>query len=239
MKRILFLLAILAMSSSQAYAVVIVPPGSSWQYQFDSSPGPGFGGVGPDSTAPVDGPLPLLWKTDTSAVSDLAHGPSLAPFGDILKGALTLAFSPDFVPATDWPIDTVSDGDDLFVRKIVDFTGFILASLKFDLGIDNGFKLYVNGVLVASDNKELFTTRWEYTGALPGAVSGLNVIALELEDHDASGPVTNLNAFDMQITGDPIPVVQELPEPGTLLMFGMMAPVAYGWARRRKMLAKK
>jgi hypothetical protein len=96
----------------------------------------------------------------------------------------------------------------------VDLTGYDLSSVLWDLGVDNGFKLYANGALVASDNAEGFTFRWEYSGGFAGTlVPGANVIAVALEDHGG------FTAFDMQITGDRVPGV---PDSGsTVLLLGL------------------
>jgi hypothetical protein len=123
-----------------------------------------------------------------------------APFGNQSGG--------DFGFHTFWPADG-SDGDDLWVRRTFDTTGFILPSITWNLGVDNGFKLYVNGVLVQAANAEGFTFRWEYGGSLaPYVTPGTNWVAVALEDHGGA------TAFDMQIEGSTV------PEPGTLLLLG-------------------
>jgi hypothetical protein len=110
---------------------------------------------------------------------------------------------------TFWAADG-ADGDDLWVRQAINFTGYDLTTVRWDLGVDNGFKLYANGNFVAGVNEEGYTYRWEYTGVFSGLAPGLNVIALALEDHGG------LTAFDMQITGTPAPV----SEPATMLLLG-------------------
>lgn len=55
--------------------------------------------------------------------------------------------------------------DDLWIRRSVDFTGYDLASARWFLGVDNGYKLYVNGVLISQDWAHGYTSRWEYSGA--------------------------------------------------------------------------
>jgi hypothetical protein len=63
---------------------------------------------------------------------------------------------------------------------------------------------------------------WEYSGLLPGAKQGVNVLALALEDHGVR------TAFDMEIIGTPI------PEPATLTLVGMGGLALAARFRRRK-----
>ena len=91
--------------------------------------------------------------------------------------------------------------------------------------MDNGFKLYLNGNLVASDNAEGFTSRWEYSGALTGALPGNNIVALALEDHGGA------TAFDMQITGNSIPT--GVPDSGPTLALLSLGALTLNRLRRR------
>ena len=108
---------------------------------------------------------------------------------------------------------------------VIDLTGFDLSTLAWDLGVDNGFKLYVNGDYVAGANAEGYTWRWEYSGDFSGVSlnQGLNVFAVALEDHGG------FTAFDMQITGTPGTPV---PEPTTMLLLGP-GLVGIAWFRRK------
>jgi len=171
----------------------ILAPKSTWEYTFSDPTG--------DPT----------WNTTTGLGGIWASGP--APFGNT-----TNTSNGDFDRATEWLADG-SDGDDLWVRKAVDLKGFDLTTVGWDLGVDNGFKLYANGVLIDSRNAEGFTSRWEYMGGFGGALhNGVNIIAAALEDHGGA------TAFDMQITG--------VPEPGTVGMLGLLMVGAV--ARRRR-----
>jgi len=166
-----------------AQAAVILAPGHIWEYTF---------------TDPTADPT---WNTTTGSWSDT--GP--APFGNNTNGG----YDPLFNYKTYWAADG-SDGDDLWVRTVIDLSVYNLASLKWDLGVDNGYKLYANGTQVAGTNAEGYTFRWEYSGDFSGVTlnQNLNVIAVALEDHGG------LTAFDMQISGTAAPV----PEPATMLL---------------------
>lgn len=118
-----------------------------------------------------------------------------APFGNTGGG--------DFGANTNWDADY-----DPQVR-----TTFTLASptaLTAEIGVDNGYALYINGNLVSANNAEGFTYRWEYSVNIPASffVAGSNLVALQLEDHGG------LTAFDMHLFG---PDVAAVPEPGSLL----------------------
>ena len=175
--------ALLTLAAPPVAADVILAPGSTWEYTF-TDPGAG-------------------WNTTTGG---WATGP--APFGNYLGGSYDPAG--DFNYRTLWPADG-ADGYDLWVRTSINLTNFDLASVLWGLGVDNGFALYANGVLIAAANGEGYTYRWEYSGGFaPGVLNqGLNVIAVALEDHGG------LTAFDMQITGTP-----SVPEPTTMLLLG-------------------
>lgn len=191
------LAATLLLTGATAHAAVVLPPGATWEYTFDSTL--------------VSDPD---WNTEVGTAGWLT-GP--APFGN----CQACGFDPNFDYNTLWPADG-TDGDDLWVRTTIDLTGYQLSTAAWNLGVDNGFKLYANGVLVQGANAEGYTFRWEYNGVfLPGTlVNGVNVIAVALEDHGG------LTAFDMQVTADAV------PEPASLLLFGTGAAVL-ARARRR------
>ena len=122
----------------------ILPPASNWEFTF-TNPGPG-----------------LDWTTGTGVGGSWQTGP--APFGNTqntnFNGSL----------GTYWPVDLVKGDDDLWVRKVVDLTGRDLQTAVWKIGVDNGYKLYVNGVLISSAWDEGFTYRWEYSGSFAGAL---------------------------------------------------------------------
>ena len=155
-------------SETEGDETAILPAGSQWQYTFtDPTADPG-------------------WNATTEPGWPLGR----APFGS------SPGIDPAFEANTDWPPDG-ADGDDLWLRTSVDLTGYDLSSIRWHLGVDNGYALFVNGAQVSSDNAEGYTSRWEYGGAFPAGTlrPGDNVVALALEDHGGA------TAFDMQITG--------------------------------------
>ena len=179
-----------------ADAGTILATGSTWEYTFS------------DPTADA------TWNT-TGGAGWLT---GTAPFGN------NCCAGDGFDFATLWPADG-SDGDDLWVRKTVDFTGFDLSSISWNLGVDNGFKLYLNGALISSANEEGYTFKWEYSGAFPAVLSGTNIVAVALEDHGG------LTAFDMQVTGNAVPDVASTL---TLLLTGLgVLGVGYNRSRSR------
>ncbi len=195
-------LAGLFISASLAQGATVLAPGSTWEYTFTNPTG--------SST----------WNTTTGVGGIWSSG--AAPFSNVGSG--------DFAAATVWPADG-GDGDDLWLRTSIDLCHYDLSSIHWDLGVDNGFKLYANGTLVASANAEGFTFRWEYGGGFGAAlVPGMNVIAVALEDHGG------LTAFDMQITGDPSTVpCHTIPLPGAAWMVGaLMSGLGMVRVARRK-----
>ena len=202
---IILLLIPLLLSPVFTFADTILAPGSNWEYTFS------------DPTSSSD------WNT-TTGTAGWQTGP--APFGNA-----TGTVNGDFDYNTFWPADTIFNDGDLWVRTPVDLTGFLLATILWDLGVDNGYKLYLNGDLISSDNIGGFTSRWEYSGDFSAGTlnQGVNIIALELDDWG------QLTAFDMQITGDrgqgPPGVI---PEPTTMLLFGFGLLGIAGVSRRKK-----
>jgi len=161
-------------------------PGSTWEYIFTNP------------TANSN------WNTTTGVWST-----GLAPFGNY-TGAYSNDTQGYFSYKTLWNADG-SDGDDLWARIAINLTNYDLSTMMWYLGVDNGFKLYVNGNLVSQDNAEGYTYRWEYSGNISQSYlnQGENVIAVALEDHGS------LTAFDMKITGTAV------PEPATMLLLGL------------------
>ena len=183
--------------AAPASAGIVRAAGSTWEYTFTD----------PTSNA--------IWN---NVVGGWTTGP--APFGNNSGGygSDPLGY---FDYATLWPAST-EDGDDLWVRTAVDFSGFDLSTAAWDLGVDNGFKLYLNGSLVYSHSSAEYTYRWEYSGTFSPTPGG-NIVAVALEDNGG------LTAFDMQITAEVV------PEPTTPIIWSLLGAlgITVGWRRRR------
>lgn len=187
-RKVLWSVACIIVTVSPATAVTLLPPGHTWEYTFTDPTA--------DST----------WNTTTGVGGIWSAGP--APFGNNTGGSGSDPLG-QFDFATFWAADS-SDGDDLWVRTSIDLTSIDLSTVLWSLGVDNGFKLYANGTLVTADNAEGYTFRWEYSGGFGSALAqGVNVFAVALEDHG------DLTAFDMEVTGTPI------PEPATWILLGI------------------
>ena len=200
------LVAALALAAGTAHATDIIAPGASWQYTF-SAPATGWQ-VGTDGGS---------WSTGNAPFSNCGT----------VGGNNCTGYDPAhyFDANTQWNASPTY-GDDLWVRKQVDLTGFNLGSLHWDLGVDNGFTLFINGTQVAAGNAEGFTSRWEYSGNVSSGLlhSGTNWVAVALEDHGG------LTAFDMQLTGTTVPVPE--PETYAMLLAGLGVMVMVGKRRR-------
>jgi hypothetical protein len=189
--------------SPVASAAVVLPAGSTWEYTFTDP-----GGLG--------------WTTGSGGWST-----GSAPFGNYISAGVGDSYDPNgyFNYNTLWPAapaDPVERDDDLWVRTTFNSNGFYLSSIGWNLGVDNGFTLYLNGTQIFAANGEGYTSRWEYSGSFaPHVLPGLNYLAVALEDHGG------LTAFDMEVVGQPV------PEPGTLLLLGSGIS-ALALRRRRK-----
>jgi hypothetical protein len=191
-----------------AAAGPIVPSGALWQYTFcDPTTDPAW-----TTTLGLGGPCE--WQ----------EGP--APFSNV-EGNDPFGFQKR--TGTYWKENKNDyDGpftDNLWVRRALDLTGIDLSTVAWQMAVDNGYKLYLDGVFLGSDNQEGYTWSWEYSGTFPNATPGVNILALALEDHGVR------TAFDMQITGTPVPV--PVPEPGTIALVGMGGLALAARFRRR------
>ena len=206
--RALFLLAALVVAPRLAEASTILATKSDdWQYTF------------------CDPTSDLQWAISTSGFHPNVRcsetepgvwstGP--APFGNTNDGGGTF----DFDWRTKWDIevaDVANPSDDLWVRRTIDVTGYDLNTISWAIGVDNGFKLYLNNTQIAADNREGFAFQWEHTGLFTADqfMPGINYIALALEDHGG------LTAFDMQIEGIQSRELAAVPEPETIALLGL------------------
>lgn len=111
---------------------------------------------------------------------------SQAPFGN------NIGYDSYFDYLTYWPENSF-----LYLRKQIDLSDFAIETLNWYLGVDNGYKLFVNGNLVSEAYADGYTFRWEYSGTINPVylTNGINIIAIECEDRGG------LTAFDMMLTG--------------------------------------
>ena len=96
--------------------------------------------------------------------------------------------------STYWPL-----GSTYYLRKQIDLSNYNLSSINWSIGVDNGYSLYLNGVLISSDNQGGPATEWEYIGDFPQNLLnlGTNYIALIISDDGAGGA-----SFNMKVTGN-------------------------------------
>jgi hypothetical protein len=190
---VLVTLSVFAVTNSPAVAATLLPPGyGSWEYTFAD---------------PTSDPT---WNTTTGVGGIWSSGP--APFGNAFDGDFGYHYG------TFWQEYPAATGH-LWVRTSIDATNWDPSTVTWDLGVDNGFTMYLNGTEVSERYEGGYTWRWEYSGYfVPNSPvwtpelnllqPGRNVLALALVDDGVS------TAFDMQITGT------SLPEPSTLVLLG-------------------
>jgi len=181
-----------------------VPSGALWQYTF------------------CDPTADLTWTLTTGLGGACGWLEGPAPFSNVVG---VDPFGYEYRNGTFWA-ENYDDQegpffDNLWVRRTIDLTHYDLSTVFWQMAVDNGYKMYLNGTLLGSDNQEGYTYAWEYSGIFPNATQGVNILALALEDHGVR------TAFDMEIIGTPV------PEPGTLVLVGMGGLALAARFRRR------
>lgn len=126
---------------------------------------------------------PSNWKTTFGTWTT-----GQAPFGSLKLSGINSLFNYN----TFWPPTKT-----LYIRTKINLDNYDPSSLKYYLGVDNGYELYVNGNFVSKGYADGYTYRWEYSGNIPSSFlkPGENIIALILIDKGG------FSAFDLQITG--------------------------------------
>lgn len=171
---------------AESTPVTLVNQGSTWKYSVLSTD---------------------LWTSWSSV------GFSTVDWGNLIYNEGTAAFSNTSAPSggsvgTPWGASS-----DLALKQDFVVGGSIVGPLTLNVASDNGFVIFLNGIQVAKDNAEGFTSYWEYTLSVSGADlhPGVNTVYAFAEDHGG------LTYFDMRLQGD---IQGAVPEPGTMVLFG-------------------
>ena len=179
--------AILALgiaSMASAELVTFIDEGDSWEYNIFT--------------------VPDLWANwSTAGYSTFDWGTASWTTGNAAFGNQSIS---GHVLGTSWAANS-----DIALKKDVTLNG-TLTGLTLNVASDNGFMIFVNGVQVAKQNAEGFTSYWEYTlyPDLSPFAQGINTVSVLAEDHGGA------TYFDMKLIGDVAPI----PEPTTMLLLG-------------------
>lgn len=103
---------------------------------------------------------------------------------------------------------------------------FGLSNVHFDLGVDNGIFMWLDGIYLFGAMASGGSTLGEYKLNIPSISSGMHYVQILREDHGGS------DNFDIVATGD-FNRTAPVPEPGTMVLLGSGVLGLAGVARRK------
>ncbi len=228
---IVFLSVLLLTNVSSASQISYIESKSLWQYDVIN--------LNPDGTDPLwgddpDGPGPIvgdLWSTVGYSsfnwtVFDKSEVEGGWTTGNAVFGNVTGAGYPGSY-STYWAQNT-----DLALQQFFTIASLPTGPLTLNIGSDNGFVIFLNGVQLAKENAEGYTSnpyaqvnpQWEYSFVVDPAlfVLGDNVVQVLAEDHWSQDDKT---FFDMELYSTAV------PEPATMSLF-LCGLLGLTWLRR-------
>ena len=127
------------------------------------------------------------------------------------------------VPNTDW-----AAGTDLALQLTENLAGTVIGDVTLNLAVDNGAKVFVNGIEVFYDDAGGFTNIWEYTTTVDGSlfVVGDNTISVLANDYG------QFTYFDMELIAEN--GINPIPLPAAVWLFGSTLIGLMGMAAKRK-----
>lgn len=121
--------------------------------------------------------------------------------------------------------------DDLALQTTVNLSGNVIGDVTLNVAIDNGAKVFINGVDVFFRDAGGYTSIWEYTATISGSLfnAGLNTISVLTSDYGG------LTFFDMQLVADDgIGPPSAIPVPAAVWLFSTALIGLAGFRKRRK-----
>ena len=121
--------------------------------------------------------------------------------------------------------------DDLALQTTATLLGDVIGNVTLNLAVDNGAKVFINGVDVFFADAGGYTNIWEYTASISGGLFnvGLNTISVMVSDYGG------LTFFDMELVAEEgIRTPNAVPVPAAMWLFGSALVGLMGFGRRRK-----